>query len=581
MIHPMTTIRAAALVAPFVATPFAGAQFTQETSTRFPTISEYTNQVSIGDIDNDGDLDIIWANGGGFGSPSTPLKLRIYINDGLGFFTDDTDARNGGITGRFRGVEMGDIDRDGDLDVLAVQDFGARPYLFVNDGTGHFTSEGTARGLAVVLTSSRGQFGDIDNDGDLDVFMTTGASSGSRFSCGQYRLYANDGDGFFTDITGTNFPAGNVCNNMDAIFGDIDNDFDIDIRTASTGSANSRLYVNNGSGVFSVSNNIPADSSCYSYDFGDMDGDGDLDLFGANAGSGNTDLLLRNNGAGVYSNASGNLSSNPNVDDNDSVFLDWDNDGDLDLMVGRLGGTQERTYTNNGLGIFTLVTNVMPNQGDSTLDIKAGDLDGDGDYDIVTAQGESGAFQNRIYINNGPADTTPPMIVDTEDAPPVTEEGYVIRVLILDSMSSDRNFFDKGIFLNYSLDGGATEQVEMVHSGGQVYRGVLPCSLDGSVDYFVTAFDANNNMGTGATKSFTAVPNGGIPCDDDPVPCAGDTNGDNEIDIDDIVNVVLDFDTDGSANGGDVDDGSGNGTPDGIVSIDDIVYVVINFGPCP
>ena len=102
------------------------------------------------------------------------------------------------------------------------------------------------------------------------------------------------------------------------------------------------LYRNDGTGVFSLVTTIPGDSSCYSYDFGDIDGDGDLDLLGANGGSGNTEILLKNDGTGVFTNVSGQISPNPNQDDNDSKFFDWDNDGDLDLLIARLGSGGEK-----------------------------------------------------------------------------------------------------------------------------------------------------------------------------------------------------------------------------------------------
>ncbi len=507
-------------------TPAWGQQFVEESSARFPqpNPSEYTNQLTIGDLDGDGDLDIVWANGGNFGSAGVDQKARVYINDGQGFFTDETDARTGGYAGLHRGVELGDADNDGDLDIVLVQDFQRPPGLLINDGDGFFANEADDRLPAINLSSSRGQFGDIDNDGDLDLFFTNGGTS--RFGCGQYRVYENDGAGFYTDVTSTNFPLGNVCNNMDCVFGDIDNDFDIDIRTASTGTNNSRLYRNDGTGVFTQLSTIPSDSTCYSYDFGDIDGDGDLDLLGVNAGSGSTELMLENDGTGTYTNVSSQISPNPSQDDNDSKFLDYDNDGDLDMLIARLGSGGEKLYRNDGSGNFTQVFGVVQVISDSSLDIMVADLTGDGSYDVVSAQGESGNFQNRIYINNGPADTIPPHFVQIEQQPdtPDTTGPYVIRALILDHMTSDRNFFDKGIILNYVLAGGLPLQVAMRHSGGQVYRGEIPGLAAGSeVSYWIRATDHNSNTATSSTLSFSVT--GGI---------LGDADDDGDVDLDDM-----------------------------------------------
>lgn len=487
--------------------PLLAQQFTDQTATRFPSPgpNEYSNQASLGDLEGDGDLDIVFANGGGFGSPSAPELVRVYINNGSGTFTDQSVARTGGLTGRHRGVEMGDCDRDGDLDIVLAQDFDSLPNLLINNGSGFFSSEGATRLPNIVLSSSRAQFGDTDNDGDLDLFFTSGA--GSRFGCGQYRVYENDGTCHYTDVTATNFPIGNVCNNMDAIFGDIDGDFDIDIRTASTGTNNSRLYRNDGTGAFSEVAGVPADATCYSYDFGDIDGDGDLDLLGVNAASGSSaELLLENDGTGAYSNISGQISPNPSQDDNDSKFFDFDNDGDLDLLIAKLGGGAEKLYRNNGAGEFAQVSGQIQliGTGDSSLDVVVGDLNGDGSYDFVTAQGESGSFLNRIYINSGPADSFPPTIVQTEQYTDADDVGpYTIRVAILDQMTSDRNFFDHGVQLNYSVDNGPDLSVDMLHSGGQIYRGEIPGQAGGSsVDYWVTASDFNDNMATGGTMNF-------------------------------------------------------------------------------
>jgi hypothetical protein len=520
--------RLGSLFAFALALPAGAQQFVDSTTTNFPQPAplEYTNQLTIGDLDGDGDLDIIFANGQGFSSEGVALRQRVYINNGAGVFTDESVTRMN-FAGWARGVELGDIDNDGDLDAILAQDFNELPRLFLNDGLGFFTDVTAARLPNITLSSSRAQFGDIDNDGDLDLYITSGTTS--RFTCGQYRVYVNDGLGFFTDETALRHPIANVCNNMDCIFGDIDGDFDIDVKTASTGTNNSRLYRNDGTGVFTLAATVPADEGTYSYDFGDMDGDGDLDLLGANAGPGTTDLLLANDGTGTYSNASGQMNTNPNQDDNDSKFFDYDNDGDMDFIIARLGGA-EKIYNNNGADFFTLTSGVITSVTDSSLDVKVADLDNDGDLDIVTAQGESGGFTNRIYINSGPADTIAPRIIDTEQLPDTDDTAgpYVVRALVLDDHSSDRNFFDKGVTLHYAVGAGPEQTVPMRFSGGQVYRGEMPGQPGGTVTYYVTATDWNDNTGVGDTMSFD-VTGGDI---------LGDVNGDGTVDVLDFLELL-------------------------------------------
>jgi len=517
---------AISLTCVLISADFAAAQqFQEQQATRFPQppAADYSNQLTIGDIDGDGDLDIVWANGGNFSTAGTNQVARIFINNGSGVFADESVAR-GAVSGLFRGVELGDIDNDGDLDMVLAEDFNRQPNLLLNNGAGVFTDVSAARLPATTLSCTRAQFGDIDNDGDLDLYLTNGGTT-SRFGSGQNRIYVNNGAGFFTDSTATLHPVAVLAEPQDAIFGDIDADFDIDVRVGSTASNQSRLYSNNGAGVFTTVAGVPADNNCYSYDFGDIDGDGDLDLFGANASAttANADLLLRNDGTGVYTNVSANYTPNPSVDDNDSKFFDYDNDGDMDLIVARLGGTAERIYNNNGAGIFTEVAGLITAISDSSLDVKVADLNGDGRLDIVTAQGESGSFTNRIYMNiTGPVDTRAPRIVSMEQLPNTANRvgPYVVRAAILDDMSGDRNFFDRGITLKYEVNGGPVQSVPMRYSGGQIYRGLIPGAVCGGVvSYFVEARDFANNLGIGASKTFFVAP-----------PSQGDLNADGVVD---------------------------------------------------
>ena len=98
------------------------------------------------------------------------------------------------------------------------------------------------------------------------------------------------------------------------------------------------------------------------------------------------------------------------------LIFDYDNDGDLDLLIARLGSGGERVYNNDGNGNFTQVSGVVQVVNDSSLDIMVADLNGNGKFDIVTAQGESGSFVNRIYINTGPADTFEPLFSSSNSA---------------------------------------------------------------------------------------------------------------------------------------------------------------------
>ena len=538
-------------------------QFVDQTATRFPVQAEYTNQCTLVDIDGDGDKDIVWANGQGYSTLGVLLKPRIYVNNGTGVFADETDIRAAGITGCFRGVEAGDIDRDGDWDLVLAQDYNRRPLLLLNNGAGVFIDDTIARLPNIPMSSSRAQFGDIDNDGDLDILLCN--SGTTRFgTTGRPRLFINGGTGFFTDASLTQFPSTTLSEQMDCVFGDIDNDLDLDfhVATRATATNSSQLWINNGSGTFAKLATFVTDATAYSYDFGDIEGDGDLDLIGVNAGATNTELLLRNNGGGTsWTAVSSQITPNPTVDDNDSRFIDYDNDGDLDLLIAALGGP-DRIYRNTGAGIFAQVTTgVLPAVTDSSLDIKVGDVTGDGKPDIVTAQGESGAFQNRIYINTGPADTIKPNIKLVEQVPSRTAGPWIVRTEVFDGITSDRGYDDDGVFLIYQVNGGKPQQVEMRWSGNSLWRGVIPATVPAcaTVTYLVRALDASGNVADSPTKTFVVGGSCGIP---------GDFDGNGTVDGQDLA-VLLN----GWGSGG-VADLNGDGTTDA----SDMAILLNNFG---
>ncbi len=538
-------------------------QFVDQTSTRFPVQAEYTNQCTLVDIDADGDKDIVFANGQSYSTLGVLLKPRIYVNNGTGVFADETDIRAAGITGCFRGVEAGDVDRDGDWDLILAQDFNRRPLLLLNNGAGVFIDDTIARLPNIPMSSSRAQFGDIDNDGDLDILLCN--SGTTRFgTTGRPRLFINSGTGFFTDASLTQFPSTNLSEQMDCVFGDIDNDLDLDFHVATRASAanSSQLWINNGAGTFARLATFVTDATAYSYDFGDIEGDGDLDLIGVNAGATNTELLLRNNGAGTsWTAVNAQISPNPTVDDNDSRFIDFDNDGDLDLLVAALGGA-DRIYRNNGTGTFTQVTTgILPSIVDSSLDVKVGDVTGDGKPDIITAQGESGAFQNRIYVNTGPADTVKPTVKLVEQVPSRTAGPWVVRTEVFDGTSSDRGYDDDGVFLVYTVNGGKQQAIEMRWSGNNLWRGVIPASVPAcaTVAYFVRALDVSGNTVESPVKTFVVAGSCGVP---------GDFDGNGTVDGADLATLLNNWGSGG------VTDLNGDGTTDAA----DMSILLNNFG---
>ena len=541
-------------------------QFLEETS-RLPSQSFYSNQLSACDFDMDGDMDFVVADGQGYTSQGSALQVRLYVNDGTGQFTDESIARAGGVTGWFRGVEFGDCDGDGDPDMILAQDYFTAPVLLINDGNGFFTDESATRLPPQRLSSARAQFADVDQDGDLDLaFCDSGTSS--RFgSNGRTRLLINDGDGFYQDETSARMIGGSTMSQqMDLLFFDADNDLDLDmyVGTRSSGSTNSsRLWTNDGNGFFTSTLTAGGDFSVYSYDAGDIDGDARLDLIGANGASGNREKLIKNNGSGSWSDVTTWISPNPSADDNDSKFLDFDNDGDLDLVIAVLYGSRERMYVNDGTGQFTEDTSLITSVSDATLDIAVADFTGDGRADIITVQGEGGNFQNRFYRNTGPSDTRAPVIAVTglSEADDSGRRGILAR--LSDSYTSDRGF-DPG-FVRAELKGttGTIETLDMVWVGNSIWRAdIIAPECSAGFEYRIVCSDRSGNIRTGDWEQ--ADLGGSV--------LAGDLNSDGCVDGMDIA-VILGFWADTTQPCFDL---NGNGAVDG----GDLSIVLGNFGGC-
>ena len=545
----------AAILLGVVSSSLSAQQFADRTSTRFPSQSVYSNQLSFCDVDGDGDIDIAFADGQGYSSPGAALRAKLYINDGSGFFTDESSARIP-VTGWFRGVEFGDIDRDGDWDMVLANDFNRLPVLLENDGAGFFTDV-SDRLPGIPLSSARGQFADVDGDGDVDLAFCHSGTSNRFGSNGRPQLYLNDGSGTFTDATATNTPNAIIRDQQDILFFDMDNDLDLDLHVGSRSSVDggSQLWRNDG-GIFTrVNGSVPTDGATYSYDAGDVDGDGDLDLLGANSGTSNRELLILNDGDGTsWTDVSGNIITNPTADDNDSKFIDFDMDGDLDFVIAALGSTTDRFYRNNGSGSYIQTGNVQTPVNDSSLDIGFADLDGDGAPDCVTAQGEFGNFQNRIYINNGPVDDIPPTFLAVTELDP--EDGdlgpFRVRALVVDQYTSDRGFMPRAMDLVVAVDGGRPKTVPMQWVGNSIWEGVVPelpsCV---AVEYHVRAEDRAGNVGESAVIDFATRGS----CGPDP-----DLNGDGAVNGGDLGLLLSawgqsgpgDLDGNGSVGGGDL-----------------------------
>ncbi|MFT7669729.1 MAG: plastocyanin [Planctomycetota bacterium] len=391
-----------------------------------PGTARWAEGVESADVDNDGDLDLFFAEGEGFTGPGTQRQNTLVINQFVGSgtlsFTNESVARLGVHLSNAKGVATGDIDGDGYVDAIFANAFNTdRPFLYINKGAGQpgfYDEEGIARGLSEVLSSAGAGFGDLDSDGDLDLILNDVGSSFLGGAGDRPNLYINDGSGNFTEKTGAGWNPPVKKAQMDVQFVDVDNDFDLDFVgycRGSNASGNHYLMLNDGNANFTNSSaTIPnGSSSSYEAEFGDLDGDNDIDMFMVSM-SGFREGAVKNNWIESGETTLSYTTQTPlNVqqDDNEIALCDYDNDGDLDAFVGSLA-TKERIWKNDGNIGFTADHGEMQTVGDSTLDCTFADLNNDGRYDFITAQGESnsGNWVNKVYVNNGPVDTRAPEI---------------------------------------------------------------------------------------------------------------------------------------------------------------------------
>ncbi len=401
--------------------------------------------VALFDYDGDGDLDVFLVQGGSLdgaaSNKSSTVTSRLFRNDLVVRpdgsralkFTDVTEQAGIGLRAYGMGVAVGDYDNDGDLD-LFVTSFGPDT-LFRNNGDGTFTDVTREAGVSDPQWSTSAAFIDYDRDGDLDLFVANyldftvagnkrcNDALGARDYCSPRtyrpvpdRLYRNDGNGKFTDVTEAAGITRADGAGLGVATGDYNGDGWLDLYVANDATPN-QLWINQRNGTFSdegllsgaalnASGNPEGSMGIAS---GDFDADGDEDLFVTNI-VGETFALYVNDGRGNFEDARARAGLSAPTAASTGFGTDWfdyDNDGWLDLFVANGAVNiveaqrgekfpfrmRNQLFHNLANGRFEEVSK----EGGSAFEraeisrgAAFGDIDHDGDIDIV------------VTNNNGP-----------------------------------------------------------------------------------------------------------------------------------------------------------------------------------
>jgi hypothetical protein len=451
-------------------------------------LDRWTEGVEAADVDRDGDMDLFFADGPAFVRPGPKQQNQLVINrmdEAAAAFSNESVLRLGQHASHAKMVITGDVDGDGWIDALFCNAFNTDPpSLFHNRGAvepGYFDLESAERGFTEAYNSGSGQFGDVDDDGDLDLVLCDSGENLLFGEGGVPHLFLNAGDGRFTERADLlPLPAKNA--HVDVQFADLDGDFDLDLIIPCRAEREGPYHYvarNDGSGRFEDVSELLCNGSknVYEIEIGDLDDDSDLDLFFVSLDDYSEGAAENVGGPGEFRfEARGTVGE---LDDNELALFDWDVDGDYDVVVGSLAGV-EKWLRNDGNFVFTAVEPIVPGLEDPTMDLTVVDLDGDGRYDLVTAQGEGdpSQFRNRVYMGRGLRDTRAPVIEAVQAGGASyrrASDEWVAHVRVRDQVSDDGNDWVTAAG-TYRFAGGERGAARVTRMGGGLWRLAVPGS---------------------------------------------------------------------------------------------------------
>ncbi|MDX1419638.1 MAG: FG-GAP-like repeat-containing protein [Rubricoccaceae bacterium] len=356
--------------------------------------------LALADVDGDGDLDVLAAD-------RMSLAVTVHRNPGDGLLPELTDRFSSGVSIAIHQV-AGDVDGDGDLDLFASGgSFGTPGAVVKNNGDGTFGTPTTiTHSTQYGRGTSTGKLRDLDGDGDLDILYNDAPTD--FFTGYDFWTALNDGTGTFAAPVEWDL---NTAGNGDIDAFDLDNDGDLDVANLEelgAGTSGHRLWIslNNGDATFQPPYTYQLVFGPHAIAGDDLNRDGNVDLVVAHegfVGNGTVVSVLLGNGDGtLQAPVTYTVGRGPDW----IVIEDLDADGHLDITTANSGfensGRESLTVLfGTGTGTFTGRTDYyVPYAPDlhGTTGFEAGDVDGDGDLDLMVTTVANGIA---MYYNDG------------------------------------------------------------------------------------------------------------------------------------------------------------------------------------
>ncbi|MFY8001585.1 MAG: FG-GAP-like repeat-containing protein, partial [Candidatus Kapaibacteriota bacterium] len=384
--------------------------FLNNTAGGFAAAVNYTTgttpfPVRLGDIDGDGDLDMVVANNGS-------NNVTVRLNNGAGNFTTiagGSPFAAGGGSAPW-GMELGDVDGDGDVDIAMTKNTGNLVVVLLNAPPMtvlgnvppynprptttpllNTMNYGTPSGSPVKVPMNTVPTG-ISVTFSQNVTAATFTDAGANNARNVMKVHDTTSRGYRSGVGFSG--AGATMNFTTTANFNVGEQVWVTVTHAqSTAGASTRPFVMGfrtragaGPATFPTQpagSPFAAGTSTFSVAFGDVDGDGDLDVATANFSSNNVSVLL-NNGSGSYTGAVGSPFAVGGTDPRSVAFGDVDGDGDLDVATANFNSTNVSILLNNGSGGYTAAVGSPFAVGASPRSVAFGDVDGDGDLDVAT-----------------------------------------------------------------------------------------------------------------------------------------------------------------------------------------------------